>query len=355
MNVALRAAALFMLSLLMMTGCGTPAAPQPPSLKLPQPVVDLRAIRSGNQVSLTWTMPKRATDNVILKGDQEAHVCRRVETGPCETAADLHFPPEAPAHFVDHLPATLTSGPPKLMAYIVELRNPAGHNAGPSNPAWTAEGAAPPQVEGLTATAQAEGVLLRWRTAGGNELVRIHRTLLTAPGAPKPSETSGAPAPEEQTLEVTGKDQGQALDRDAALDHTWQYVVQRVVELTLEGHALQVFSAPSDTVTINARDVFPPRTPTALQAIADPQARAIDLSWAPNTEPDLAGYIIYRRDTATSTPAVRVSPPGEAAPSFRDASVSYGHRYAYSVSAVDRDGNESPRSAETEESLPQRQ
>jgi hypothetical protein len=174
-------------------------------------------------------------------------------------------------------------------------------------------------------------------------------------GAPKSSGTSASPAPQEQTLEMTGKDQGEALDRDAALDHTYQYSVQRVVALALEGHTFEVFSAPGDTVTIDARDVFPPRTPTAVQAIADPQARAIDLSWAPNTESDLAGYVVYRRDTAPSAPAVRVSPSGEAAPSFHDASVLFGHRYAYSVSAVDRDGNESPRSAETEESLPQQQ
>src|SRR5271165_543937 len=355
MNVALRAAALLTLPSLMVAGCGTPAAPQPPSLNLPEPVVDLRASRSGDQVSLTWTMPKRTTDKVILKGDQDAHVCRRVETGPCETAADLHFPPEAPAHFVDHLPVALTSGPPKLMAYIVELRNHAGHSAGPSNSAWTAAGAAPPQINQLSATAQADGVLLRWQTAGGNEIIRIRRTMLTTPGAPRASEVGGSPLPPERTLEVAGKDQGEALDRDAALDHTYQYSVQHVVELTLEGHALEVFGAPSDTVTIHARDVFPPRMPTAVQAIADPQARAIDLSWAPNTEPDLAGYIVYRRDTASNAPAVRVSPPGEAAPSFRDASVLFGHSYAYSVSAVDRDGNESPRSAETEESLPQQQ
>ena len=355
MNVALRAAALLTMLPLIMAGCGTPAAPQPPSLKLPEPVVDLRAIRSGDQVNLTWTMPKRTTDNVILKGPQSAHVCRRVETGPCESAADLHFLPEAPAHFDDHLPVPLTSGPPKLMAYIVELRNPAGHNAGPSNPAWTAAGAAPPQVDRLSTTPQAEGILLRWQAAGGKELIRIHRTLVPKVGAPKPSAAGGSPSPQQQTLELSGNDQGEALDRDAALDHTYQYSVQRVVELTLEGHPVEVSSAPSDIVTVDARDVFPPRTPTAVQAIADPQARAIDLSWAPNTEPDLAGYIVYRRDLASSGPSVRVSPPGETAPSFRDASALYGHRYAYSVSAVDRDGNESPRSAETEESLPQRQ
>jgi fibronectin type 3 domain-containing protein len=40
------------------------------------------------------------------------------------------------------------------------------------------------------------------------------------------------------------------------------------------------------------------------------------------------------------------------ATSFHDASVIAGHRYAYSVSAVDRSGNESARSPETEESVP---
>ncbi|HTA87831.1 MAG TPA: hypothetical protein VK729_16270, partial [Silvibacterium sp.] len=252
MNVALRAAAAVLaLPLLMMASCGTPAAPQSPSLKLPEPVVDLAAVRSGNEeVRLTWTMPKRTTDKVILKGDQDAHLCRRVETGPCETAADLRLVPDAPAHFVDHLPAAHTSGPPKLMTYSVELRNHAGHNAGPSNPAYTAAGAAPPRVEYLSAAAQAEGVLLRWQPVSGEVLLRIHRELVTKPGAPKPSETSGSPIPppisQEQTLEVTGNDQGRALDRDAALGHTWRYTVQRVEKLTIGGHAFEIMSTPSD-------------------------------------------------------------------------------------------------------------
>jgi hypothetical protein len=354
MNVALRAAALLLvLPLLTMTGCGTPAAPSPPSLKIPEPVVDLSANRVGDEVRLTWTMPKRTTDKVLLKGDQAAHVCRRVETGPCETAADLHLPPDAPAHFVDHLPPDRISGPAKLMTYTVELNNHAGHNAGSSNQAWTAAGTAPPQVVGLSATTRQEGVLLRWQATGSDQLLRIHRELVIKPGAPQPSQISGSPAPTEQTLEVEGKDQGQALDRDAALDHTYRYSADRVEKLTFAGHAFEIQSAPSEVVTIDARDIFPPATPRDLQAVADAEARAIDLSWAPNTEADIAGYIVYRRDTASSAPAVRVSPPGEVAPSFRDASALFGHRYAYSVSAIDRDGNESPRSAETEESLPQ--
>ena len=353
MNVATRVAvALALPPLLMMAGCGLPSAPQPPSLKLPEPVTDLTALRYGDDVHLHWTMPKRTTDRVILKGAQQARICRHIETGPCEPAAELPFDSDKPADFVDHLPAAITSGSPRLLTYTIDLLNHAGHSAGPSNTAFTAAGKAPPQVEGLTATAQHDGIVLRWHPAGGSELLRIHRELVARPGAPKPSQSAGTPGPPEQTLEVTGADQGRALDQDAVLDHTYRYSVERVLPLTLDGKTFEVLSAPSLTITIDARDLFPPAIPRDLQAVADADARAIDLSWSPNTETDLAGYVVYRRDTASNEAPARISAPNEVAPSFRDANARPGHRYAYSVSAIDHDGNESPRSAEIEESLP---
>ena len=33
-----------------LAGCGTPGTPLPPSLKLPDPVTDLAAVRAGSQV-----------------------------------------------------------------------------------------------------------------------------------------------------------------------------------------------------------------------------------------------------------------------------------------------------------------
>jgi len=355
MIVALRVAvaSLTLPPLLLMAGCGLPSAPLPPSLKLPEPVTDLAVVRQGDLVRLHWTMPKRTTDKVVLKGAQQAHICRRIEAGPCDTAANLPFDSAAPADFVDHLPSAVTAGPPRLMTYTIELLNHAGQTAGPSNAAFTAAGAAPPRVDGLTATAQPDGILLKWQPAAGGAILRIRRVLVTKPGSPTPSQTTGSPVPPEQTLEVTGPDQGRAIDRDAALDHTYRYSAERIQKLTLGGNTFEVLGAPSELVTIDARDVFPPATPRDLQAVADPEAHAIDLSWVPDTESDLAGYIVYRRDTALSVPPVRLSPPNVVAPSFRDVNARPGHRYAYSVSAIDRDGNESPRSAETEESLPQ--
>jgi hypothetical protein len=353
MKVALRGtAAGVAVPLLMMAGCGMNATPQPPSLKLPDPVVDLSGARVADEVHLHWTMPKRDTDKVILKGDQRVRICRRVETEANQTAGELLIAPNAPADFVDHMPAALTSGAPRLLTYTVELENHAGHNAGPSNPVYTVTGPAPLQIEDLSAAASADGVVLKWKPADA-EVIRIHRVLVVDPKAKKPSQTSGSPAPPEQTLEVNRPDRGGALDRDAALDNVYRYTVERVRKFTLESHSFEVTSALSSQITVNARDVFPPRTPVGLQAVADPEAKAIDLSWSPDTERDIGGYIVYRREAGSSANPVRVSPPGLVAPSFRDASSLPGHSYAYSVSAIDLDGNESPRSADVEETLPQ--
>ena len=68
-------------STLALAGCGTPGAPLPPSLNLPEPVTDLAANRAGNQVTLTWTMPKKNTDKLLLKGEIAVRVCRKEAAG----------------------------------------------------------------------------------------------------------------------------------------------------------------------------------------------------------------------------------------------------------------------------------
>lgn len=361
-----------------------PANPQPPSLYLPQPVTDLAATRSGSDVHLHWTMPKRTTDRIQLKGDQEARICRSVENAACETAGNAKFAPDKPADFTDHLPAALISGSPRLVTYTIELRNRRGRTAGPSNQAFIAAGSAPAQATAFAADVRADGVLLHWQPAqdsegSGANLLRIQRTLVPKPGSKpesKPgesakssstSERKGAEVPPQQTLEVSfpalrdtdqhdparTPDTGRTLDKDAALDNTYRYTVQRIVTLEIGKHKLEIASTPSETITVNTRDIFPPAVPSGLVTVASPDEHAIDLSWSPNTENDLAGYAIYRREAGSNSAPVRISPAQPVvAPAFRDANAKPGTRYAYSVSAIDHDGNESVRTPETEESLP---
>lgn len=337
----------------LIAGCGMVAAPQSPSLKLPEPVTNLTAQRVGNQVDLRWTMPKRATDNVLLEGGQTAEICRGVGLGACEKIGRVNLTPQVEATFADILPAALVSGVPRPLTYVVELENHAGRSAGPSNVAYTAAGTAPAKIANLQALAQSDGIELNWTPTGEVETVRIRRVLdeksATAKEGQKPS------VPVEQVLEFTGKDKGMVLDPGATLDHVYTYTAQRVVKVALEDRNVEVDSTPSEPVTINARDVFPPAVPQGLQAVADPEAHTIDLSWQPDSDADLAGYIVYRRNAESGTNPVRVSGATETGPSFRDLKAEPGHEYEYSVSAVDKDGNESARSAEVQEMLPQQQ
>jgi len=304
-------------------------------------------------------MPKRATDKVLLQGKQKAEICRREATGPCVNVGSLKLQPETQASFTDKLPAALTSGPLRPLVYTVVLQNASGRSAGPSNPGFAAAGQAPPQIASLSAHAEPEGIVLSWTPTGASQTIRIQRALVSSQKTETtPAKTPANPLlttrqtiPTQQTLEFTGPDQGRVLDHDATLDHTYTYTLQRIEKVTLDGQTVEVASAPSVSMTINARDLFPPATPSGLQAVADPEGHSIDLSWQPDTEPDLAGYRIYRRPAGSAAAPMRIGAVA-AAPSFRDTAAQPGHAYQYSVTAVDRDGNESQRSAEVEETLP---
>ncbi|HEX3438587.1 MAG TPA: hypothetical protein VHT24_17590, partial [Pseudacidobacterium sp.] len=250
----------------------------------------------------------------------------------------------------------------RMITYTVELNNRRGHNAGPSNPAYSASGAAPSPAIGFTVKVRTEGVLLHWQpTQDASGLIRIQRTIVPHPGASaKPTSESqlrGAAAPPQQTLEVSftpKQDPGRAFDKDAAFNQIYRYVAQRIAVVELSGRKIEVASIPSETVAVDTRDIFPPAVPTGLTAVASPDEHAINLLWSPNTENDLAGYIVYRREASSSAAPVRISPEQPVVgPAFLDTTARPGVRYAYSVSAIDQDHNESPRSPEVEETLPQ--
>jgi len=50
-------AAILILALSTLLGCGVPGAPLPPSADIPRFVGDLKAVRKGDTVTLTWTTP----------------------------------------------------------------------------------------------------------------------------------------------------------------------------------------------------------------------------------------------------------------------------------------------------------
>jgi hypothetical protein len=359
---------------LLFSGCGMPGAPQPPSLNLPDRVTDLSAERSGDQVTLTWTMPRRDTDKLLLKGQIDARICRRpTAEGACETAAVQAFAPGADATFTETLPSPLAAGAPRALSYFVELENRKKRSAGLSNGGEVLAGEAPAAVTGLNAQMRRDGVLLAWTPAAAqdeNAQIRLKRKLLTPPAkaqtANGKSPLAPPPEPVEQSLLLpTGGDHGTAIDKNIRFGESYEYRAQRVAQVTLQGDKLELDGPLSAPVRIDAVQQFPPAVPIGLAAVAtaagDGNPAAIDLSWQPNTEPDLAGYAVYRREpaavdevgAATGAAWQRISPVQPVVgPGFHDANVQPGHTYAYAVSAIDQEGHESARSAETEETVP---
>ena len=69
----------------------------------------------------------------------------------------------------------------------------------------------------------------------------------------------------------------------------------------------------------------------------------MELSWSISPETDLAGYAVYRSEQA-GVPGTHLNVEVLPTPAFRDMNALPGRRYLYSVTAVDRSGNESPAS-----------
>jgi len=350
-----------------LAGCGMPGAPQPPSLHLPVRVGYLSAVRNGNQVSLTWSMPRRDTDKVPLKGNVTVRICRNESAAAaCSTAATIELTPEANGAFTDLLPPALAEGAPRVLTYFVELDNRKGRSAGLSNGAQILAGQAPAPVDALAAEMRRDGVLLRWTLAlpdAAPVAVRLVRKLVSppAPATAKSAEGPLAPRPEptERTLLVEpGPHLDRALDSSIQFGETYEYRAQRVARVAVNGETLELAGPFSSPVRIAAVNVYPPAVPKGLAAVATAgeagAGPAIDLSWQPGAEADLAGYIVYRREAgATENDWQRISPAQlVAAPGYRDANVQPGRTYLYAVSAVDQQGHESARSAAAEETVP---
>jgi len=347
-----------------LAGCGMPGAPLPPSLNLPIPVNDLSAVRTGGQVALSWTMPTKTTDKVLLKGNITVRVCRNeTSVAPCSVAAALQLAPGADATFTDTLPAPLASSQPRALTYFVELVNRKSRSAGLSNGAVVLAGEAPLAIESLTAEMSKEGVLLRWAPAPAESspvAVRLVRRLLTAPEKKSDQSPLAQPAePLVQTLLVEPSARSdRTLDTNIRFGETYEYRAQRVARVTVGGSTLELAGPLSLPLRIDAVNVFPPSAPKGLAAVASAgengSGPAIDLSWLPGAEPNLSGYNVYRRDSAaTDSNWQRISPAQPVVgPGYHDPNVQPGHTYAYSVTAIDQDGRESARSVEASDTVP---
>ena len=132
-------------------------------------------------------------------------------------------------------------------------------------------------------------------------------------------------------------------DRTASAGARWCYTVRAAASVDPV-----VESAASDEVCVDITDVVPPGVPAGVATVA--QADAVDISWSPSPEADLAGYRVYRGPEGAAPARLAELPPGQT--TWRDASPGRGGLFLYTVTAFDRSGNESAPSRPAEGHLP---
>lgn len=353
-------------ALLSLTGCGAPGIPKPPSLDLPQPVTDLRAIRKGDKVFLAWTLPTETTEGLRERHLGVTRICRSTEpvTNDCANPIATVAPPtpesqqkqsatsgeKLQATYTDQLPAPLLPADPTAqLFYAVSALNQRGRSAGLSNKVPVPAVVALPPPSDFRAQVTADGVLLSWtgnpQSTETQQLRHIYRVYRRQEGTKADT--------------IVGEMPFGALRTYLLLDHSFEWEKTYEYRATV-AHLIQVEGRPetqfegddTPSVRVFAHDIFPPAEPSGLQAAFSGvgQQPFIDLIWAPDTDPDLAGYNVYRHEPGTAEQ--KINPEILKTPAFRDTNVAPGHTYLYSVSAVDVRGNESAHSAEASESVP---
>ncbi len=140
-------------------------------------------------------------------------------------------------------------------------------------------------------------------------------------------------------------------DMSFQFGHAYWYRVRAVEQF---GSAT-IESADSTPAVLTAKDIFPPAAPRDLEAVTVATTKeaptSIELTWTINTEPDLAGYSVYRSENP-EMPGQKLNSELLLVPTFRDISVVPGKSYSYRVGAVDQSGNESPLSSPVEAQVP---
>lgn len=354
---------IFVLGVLGLTGCGTPGAPQPPSLNIPKPVRDLQATRKGEVITLTWTNPTETTDGALVRKTGKIFVRRGFvaseNSAPVTTTAPLNELPLKPALKDAQPPAavfndSLTNIQAPLSAnfavYLVQAANGSGRSSGDSNQVFAPLVSMPSTPKNVRVDVIPDGVRIAWDHVLPS---RKDSSLTVQYGYRIMRRLEGSKQPVVVAERSAGNEAMAVIDKGIEWEKKYQYWITPITSWQQDEKYKGVAEGEdSPIVTVVTKDMFPPAVPTGLQAVFSgvSQKAFIDLTWTPNSDPDLAGYNVYRG--AENQQPVKINSDLVKTPASRDNAVQPGTKYFYSVSAVDLRGNESARSQETSETVP---
>jgi len=332
-------------------GCASPGEPIARKPPVAQEITDLHAEQTANQVVLTFSLPNETVDRRPLTHPLAIEIYRGIGAPGADSEAHMSLLATVPSAEVNqyatdgHVLYVDSLGPQDFaqnnvagVSYSIRTRASVEKDSEPSNVAYVLIRPAFEPISNLQTQVTQAAIVLTW-TAPTKTL-----TGFTPPVAGyriyRAEEREGLKAP----LVKIGESQSSSFqDAQFEFGKTYVYSVRSVVGSGVE--ALE--SADSNLVTITPRDTFPPAAPLGLVVALVPRGADtpahLELSWAISPETDVAGYYVYRSEQA-EVPGARLSTDLLLTPAFRDMNVQPGHRYFYTVIAVDRFGNESPAS-----------
>ncbi len=349
---------------LLSAGCGAPGEPVPPSPPVPTAIKDLTARQAGDGVQLSFTLPSNSISGQKLAAPPAVEILRgSVKPDGSADAKSFREVYTIPGALVDNYredgrvvftvpiaPEETRSHPGGAVAYAVRTRASMKRASADSNVVSLRVVPVPAPIASVEARVTESAIELTWpvpaATAAG-ELVTTISSYKIYRSETHPAEAGAPPQDllpgklEAHPALLASSETNSFRDASMVFDHTYVYLVRSVIQV--EGNELE--SSDSQPVTVTPHDTFPPAVPQGLVAAVLPGATSgtvlVDLSWSINLETDLAGYHVYRSEQE-GTRGQLVTPDLLPTPAVRDTSVEPGHRFWYTVTAVDRAGNESP-------------
>lgn len=291
----------------LLAACGYVGPPMPPTLDIPVTITDFRAWESGDNIEVEFTLPDKTTENLPLTEVRSIEI--RIE-GKVDA-----LPVSKPGPFIGRIPAREWIG--KTVSLSVRATGPKGKPSDWSN-VWSLaviQPLSPPSKP--TPVNVEQGVQLAWTGTGPR--YRIFR-----------AEADGQPQ------QLADSDGPRFVDETTSYGTRYRYLVQAIA-------GDNQWSVVSEAAEITPADTFAPAVPEGLYAVPTPQT--IELAWTRNTETDFRGYNIFR--SVDNGPFEKIAPLIEF-PTYSDSKVETGKKYRYTVSSVDKTGNESARSAPVE-------
>jgi hypothetical protein len=323
-------------------------------------VGDLKAVRKGDTVTLTWTTPTETSDGELIRKPGKMLVQRALRSGPnsdlvFQTISELPLQPTLKegrgeqATAKDNLTNVLRSGGANFAVYTVLAQGHNGKSFGLPNHVSVPLVPNLPPPQKISARPAPTGIMLTWETSGSVQSAPNSKTQYAYKLMRRLQDAKDPVLVTQLKADDPAKS---FIDTGIEWEKSYQYWIVPVTLWQDENRKGEIEGDNSPVVDVLGHDSFPPANPSGVEAVFSAAApnSFIDITWTANPEPDLAGYNIYRR--TGNEQSVKINSDLVKTPRFPDPQIQPGKKYFYSVTAVDLRGNESGKSEETSETVP---